>query len=64
LRLIANQVDLNPFGWSSITIRRLTDPGDRSRSSRTLARMTVDPKYARCGNSLRAILLGLVLRCS
>ena len=26
LRLIANQVDLNPFGSVSITLRRLTDP--------------------------------------
>ena len=26
LRVIANQADLNPFGWSARTIRRLTDP--------------------------------------
>src|SRR6185369_9264094 len=25
LRLIADQMDLNPFGWTSRTIRRLTD---------------------------------------
>jgi YggT family protein len=57
LRLIANQVDLNPFGWSSITIRRLTDPVIVP-VRRTLARMTVDPKYAPLVAILAAILLG------
>ncbi len=57
LRLIANQVDLNPFGWSSITIRRLTDPLIVP-VRRTLARMTVDPKYAPLVAILAAILLG------
>lgn len=57
LRLIANQVDLNPFGWSSITIRRLTDPVTVP-VRRTLARMTVDPKYAPLVAILAAILLG------
>jgi YggT family protein len=57
LRLIANQADLNPFGWSSITIRRLTDPVI-GPVRRTLARMTVDPKYAPLVAILAAILLG------
>ena len=57
LRLIANQVDLNPFGWSSITIRRLTDPVIVP-VRRTLASMTVDPKYAPLVAILAAILLG------
>jgi YggT family protein len=57
LRLVANQVDLNPFGWSSITIRRLTDPVI-GPVRRTLARMTVDPKYAPLVAILAAILLG------
>ena len=57
LRLIANQADLNPFGWSSITIRRLTDP-IISPVRRTLARLTVDPKYAPLVAVLAAILLG------
>jgi len=57
LRLIANQADLNPFGWSSITIRRLTDP-IISPVRRTLARLTVDPKYAPLVAILAAILLG------
>ncbi len=57
LRLIANQADLNPFGWSSITIRRLTDPMI-GPVRRTLARMAVDPKYAPIVAVLAAVLLG------
>jgi YggT family protein len=57
LRLIANQADLNPFGRSSINIRRLTDPMI-GPVRRTLARMTVDPKYAPLVTILAAILLG------
>jgi YggT family protein len=57
LRLIANQADLNPFSWSSINIRKLTDP-IISPVRRVLARMTVDPKYAPLVAILAAILLG------
>jgi YggT family protein len=57
LRLIANQADLNPFSWSSITIRRLTDPMI-GPVRRTLARMAVDPKYAPLVAILLAVLLG------
>jgi YggT family protein len=57
LRLIANQADLNPFGWSSITIRRLTDPVI-GPVRRTLARMAVDSKYAPLVAILAAVLLG------
>jgi YggT family protein len=57
LRLIANKADLNPFGWSSITIRRLTDP-IIGPVRRALARMAVDPKYAPLVAILAAILLG------
>ena len=57
LRLIANQLDLNPFGRSSITIRRLTDP-IIGPVRRTLSRMMVDPKYAPLVAILAAILLG------
>jgi uncharacterized protein YggT (Ycf19 family) len=57
LRLIANQADLNPFGGSSITIRRLTDP-IIGPVRRTLVRMAVDPKYAPLVAILAAILLG------
>lgn len=57
LRLIANQVDLNPFSWSSLTLRRLTDPliGPVRRA---LAGFGVDPKYAPLVTILIAILLG------
>ncbi len=57
LRLIANKADLNPFGWSSINIRRLTDP-IISPVRRTLARMAADPKYAPFAAILAAVLLG------
>jgi YggT family protein len=57
LRLIANQLDLNPFSWSARTIRRLTDPFiDPVR--RALMRFGVDPKYAPLVAILLAILVG------
>ena len=57
LRLIANQADLNPFSWSSLTLRRLTDPliGPVRRA---LVGFGVDPKYAPLVTMLIAILLG------
>jgi YggT family protein len=57
LRLIANQAELNPFGWSSLTIRRLTDPliGPVRRA---LVSFGVDPKYAPLITILLVILLG------
>jgi YggT family protein len=57
LRLIANQADLNPFSWSSLTLRRLTDPliGPVRRA---LAGFGIDPKYAPLVTILIAILLG------
>jgi YggT family protein len=57
LRLLANQADLNPFGWSSLTIRRLTDPLI-SPVRRALMGFGVDPKYAPLVTILLAILLG------
>jgi YggT family protein len=57
LRLIANQVDLNPFGWSARTIRRLTDPLVMP-VRRALVGFGVDPKYAPLVTILIAILLG------
>lgn len=56
LRFIANQADLNPFGWSSITIRRLTEPF-LGPLRRALIGFRVDPKFA----PLIAILLVIVL---
>lgn len=57
LRLIANQLDLNPFSWSSLTIRRLTDPFI-APVRRALMRYGVDPKYAPLVMILLTILLG------
>jgi len=58
LRLIANLANPNPFGWTSQTIRRLTDPliGPVRRA---LVRAGVDPKYAPLVGILATILLGL-----
>jgi YggT family protein len=57
LRLVADQVNPNPFGWSSRTIRRLTDPLI-SPVRRALAGFGVDPKYAPLVTILLAIVLG------
>ena len=57
LRLIANQLDLNPFSWSSLTIRRLTDPLT-GPVRRVLMGFRVDAKYAPLVVILLAILLG------
>ena len=57
LRLLANQADLNPFGWSSRTIRRLTDPFI-GPVRRALMGFGVDPKYAPLVTVLLAVLLG------
>ena len=57
LRLIANQVDLNPFGSISITLRRLTDPLV-APVRRALMGFGVDPKYAPLVTILITILLG------
>jgi YggT family protein len=57
LRVVANQADLNPFGWSSLTIRRLTDPliGPIRRA---LMGFGVDPKYAPLVTILLVVLVG------
>ena len=57
LRLIVNQINPNPFGWTSLTIRRLTDPLI-SPVRRALAGFGVDPKYAPLVTILATILLG------
>jgi YggT family protein len=57
LRLIVNQADPNPFGWISLTTRRLTDPL-LGPVRRALAGFGVDPKYAPIVAILLAILLG------
>ncbi len=55
-RLIADAADLNPFGWMSRTIRRLTD-GFVIPVRGALRGFGVDPKYA----PLVVILLGILL---
>ncbi len=57
MRLIANQLDLNPFSWSSLTIRRLTDPFIVP-VRRVLMGFGVDAKYAPLIVILLTILLG------
>lgn len=57
LRMIANYADLNPFGWSSLAIRRLTDPFI-GPVRRALIGFGVDPKYAPLVTILLTILLG------
>jgi YggT family protein len=60
LRLITDQANPNPFGWTSRTIRRLTDPLI-SPLRRALVRFGVDPKYAPLVTILITILLGWFL---
>ena len=57
LRLVADHVDLNPFGSAARTIRRLSDPliGPVRGALRGFG---VDPKYAPLVTILIAILLG------
>ena len=56
-RMIANWADLNPFAWSSLTIRRLTDPFI-GPVRRALVRFGIDPKYSPLVVILITILLG------
>ncbi|MCA1576294.1 MAG: YggT family protein [Acidobacteria bacterium] len=57
LRLIGDAADLNPFGWASRTLRRLTD-GFVVPVRGALRQVGVDPKYAPLVVILVAILLG------
>jgi YggT family protein len=56
-RLIADAMDLNPFGWMSRTIRRLTD-GIVIPVRGGLRGFGVDPKYAPLVVILLVVLLG------
>ena len=60
LRLIADAADLNPFGWTSRTLRRLTD-GFVMPVRGALRQVGVDPKYAPLVVILVSILLGFFL---
>ena len=57
LRLIGDAADLNPFGWASRTLRRLTD-GFIMPVRGKLREMGVDPKFAPLVVILVSILLG------
>ena len=57
LRLIADGLDLNPFGWMSRTIRRLTD-GIVTPVRGGLRNMGMDPKFAPLIAILIVILVG------
>jgi YggT family protein len=57
LRLISDAADLNPFGWISRTLRRLTD-GFIIPVRGALRGFGVDPKYAPLVVILLVILLG------
>jgi YggT family protein len=57
IRLIADGMDLNPFGWASRTIRRLTD-GIIYPVRGGLRDLGMDPKFAPLAVILIVILLG------
>ena len=57
LRLIGDAADLNPFGWASRTLRRLTD-GFIIPVRGKLREVGVDPKFAPLVVILVSILLG------
>jgi YggT family protein len=57
LRLVADGLDLNPFGWAARTIRRLSDPLVVPVRGR-LREFRIDPKFAPLVVILIVILLG------
>ena len=60
VRLIGDAADLNPFGWASRTIRRLTDPFVIPVRG-ALRQVGIDPKFAPLVVILVSILLGFFL---
>ncbi len=60
LRLIGDAADLNPFGWTSRTLRRLTDPFVIPVRG-ALRQVGIDPKFAPLVVILVSILLGFFL---
>jgi YggT family protein len=57
LRMIGDARDLNPFSWSAITLRRLTD-GFVAPVRGALRQVGIDPKFAPLVVILVSILLG------
>ena len=60
LRLIGDAADLNPFGWASRTLRRLTDPFVLPVRG-GLRQVGINPKFAPLVVILISILLGYFL---
>ncbi|HKS09336.1 MAG TPA: YggT family protein [Pyrinomonadaceae bacterium] len=60
IRMIADARDLNPFSWTSITLRRLTD-GFVLPVRGAMRQVGVDPKFAPLVVILVSILLGFFL---
>lgn len=60
VRLISDAADLNPFGWASRTIRRLTDPFVIPVRG-ALRHVGIDPKFSPLVVILVSILLGFFL---
>lgn len=60
IRMIADARDLNPFSWTAITLRRLTD-GFVAPVRGALRQVGVDPKFAPLVVILVSILLGFFL---
>jgi YggT family protein len=57
LRLLVTFADLNPFGWISLTLRRLTDPLVNPMK-RVMINIGADPKYTPIVVILIVILVG------
>ena len=57
LRLLVTFADLNPFGWISLTLRRLTDPLVNPMK-RAMINIGADPKYTPIVVILIVILVG------
>lgn len=60
LRMIGDARDLNPFSWTAITLRRLTD-GFVAPVRGALRQVGIDPKFAPLVVILVSILLGFFL---
>ncbi|HXQ72450.1 MAG TPA: YggT family protein [Pyrinomonadaceae bacterium] len=60
VRMIADAKDLNPFSWTALTLRRLTD-GFVAPVRGALRQVGVDPKFAPLVVILVSILLGFFL---
>jgi YggT family protein len=60
LRTLFNYMDMNPFSWSAVTIRRLTDPIIAPMRRRLIA-LRIDPTFAPFVAMLLIIVSGYLL---